>query len=229
MISCRSRAISFFSGVWRTAALRGWRQRCGGVAGSAGRGGRFHRAGGARRGRRDACAPARSVRAGGHAWPARRRDGRARHPERVGYLLKERVFDVATLVDALRRIAGGETVVDPTIVSRLVGRRRRADPLAELTHREREVLGLVAQELSNKGDRGKALCDRTDSRGARKADLPQAPARREPRVAASRARSARVPSRSRVADPCTGLSAAGDEQAHDPHPIALSGEVAILN
>ena len=73
------------------------------------------------------------------------------HPERVGYLLKERVFDVAILVDALRRIGDGETVVDPTIVSRLVGRRRREDPLAELTGREREVLGLVAEGLSNRG------------------------------------------------------------------------------
>jgi DNA-binding NarL/FixJ family response regulator len=72
------------------------------------------------------------------------------HPERVGYLLKERVFDVAILVDALRRIADGETVIDPTIVSRLVGRRRREDPLEELTEREREVLGLVAEGLSNK-------------------------------------------------------------------------------
>ena len=71
------------------------------------------------------------------------------HPERVGYLLKQRVFDVAILVDALRRIGDGETVVDPTIVSRLVGRRRREDPLAELTAREREVLGLVAEGLSN--------------------------------------------------------------------------------
>jgi DNA-binding NarL/FixJ family response regulator len=71
------------------------------------------------------------------------------HPERVGYLLKQRVFDVAVLVDALRRIGDGETVVDPTIVSRLVGRRRRDDPLAELTPREREVLGLVAEGLSN--------------------------------------------------------------------------------
>ncbi len=71
------------------------------------------------------------------------------HPERVGYLLKQRVFDVAVLVDALRRIGDGETVVDPTIVSRLVGRRRRQDPLGELTAREREVLGLVAEGLSN--------------------------------------------------------------------------------
>lgn len=71
------------------------------------------------------------------------------HPERVGYLLKQRVFDVVVLVDALRRITDGETVVDPTIVSRLVGRRRRHHPLAELTTREREVLGLVAEGLSN--------------------------------------------------------------------------------
>ena len=71
------------------------------------------------------------------------------HPERVGYLLKQRVFDVAVLVDALRRIGEGETVVDPTIVSRLVGRRRRQDPLADLTPREREVLGLIAEGLSN--------------------------------------------------------------------------------
>jgi DNA-binding NarL/FixJ family response regulator len=72
------------------------------------------------------------------------------HPERVGYLLKQRVFDVAVLVDALRRIGDGETVVDPTIVSRLFGRQRREDPLAELTEREREVLGLVAEGLSNR-------------------------------------------------------------------------------
>ena len=72
------------------------------------------------------------------------------HPEGVGYLLKERVFDVAILVDALRRITDGETVVDPTIVSRLLGRRRRADPLANLTEREREVLNLVAEGLSNR-------------------------------------------------------------------------------
>ena len=71
------------------------------------------------------------------------------HPERIGYLLKERIFDVAILIDALRRIVDGETVIDPTIVSRLVGRRRREDPLAELTAREREVLGLVAEGMSN--------------------------------------------------------------------------------
>ena len=72
------------------------------------------------------------------------------HPERSGYLLKERVFDPVNLLDALRRLMDGETVVDPTIVSRLLGRRRRVDPLAELTDREREVLALLAEGLSNR-------------------------------------------------------------------------------
>jgi DNA-binding NarL/FixJ family response regulator len=73
------------------------------------------------------------------------------HPEGIGYLLKERVFDVVILLDALRRIVDGETVIDPTIVSQLIGRRRRVDPLAELTDREREVLSLLAEGFSNKG------------------------------------------------------------------------------
>jgi serine/threonine-protein kinase len=71
------------------------------------------------------------------------------HPEGVGYLLKERVLDIAVLVDALRRIVDRECVIDPTIVSRLVGRQRFEDPLHELTEREREVLALVAEGLSN--------------------------------------------------------------------------------
>jgi DNA-binding NarL/FixJ family response regulator len=71
-------------------------------------------------------------------------------PERVGYLLKDRVQDIAVVVDALRRIADGETVIDPTIVSRLLGRRRREDPVERLTEREREVLGLIAEGMSNK-------------------------------------------------------------------------------
>jgi DNA-binding NarL/FixJ family response regulator len=77
------------------------------------------------------------------------------HPEGVGYLLKERVMDAAVIVDALRRVVDGETVVDPTIVARLLGRRRRHDPLATLTAREREVLGLIAEGLTNR-----AIADR---------------------------------------------------------------------
>ena len=72
------------------------------------------------------------------------------HPERAGYLLKERVFDVANLIDALRRLADGETVVDPTIIAKLFSRKRRADPLGQLTERELEVLALVAEGLSNR-------------------------------------------------------------------------------
>jgi DNA-binding NarL/FixJ family response regulator len=70
-------------------------------------------------------------------------------PERAGYLLKERVFHVTVLVDALRRIDEGECVIDPTIVSRLVARKRERGPLDELTEREREVLALVAEGRSN--------------------------------------------------------------------------------
>lgn len=72
-----------------------------------------------------------------------------RVPGGMGYLLKERVADVALIVDALRRVSDGETVVDPTIVARLLGRARRDDPLATLTEREREVLALLAEGLSN--------------------------------------------------------------------------------
>jgi DNA-binding NarL/FixJ family response regulator len=71
------------------------------------------------------------------------------NPERSGYLLKERISDPTTLVDALRRLVEGETVVDPSIVSRLLARRRKADPVDELSDREREVLALVAEGLSN--------------------------------------------------------------------------------
>ncbi len=73
------------------------------------------------------------------------------HPERSGYLLKERVSDLAVLVDAIRRIGEGECVLDPTIVSRLVGRPREKSPLDELTDREREVLALMAEGHSNDG------------------------------------------------------------------------------
>jgi serine/threonine-protein kinase len=74
-----------------------------------------------------------------------------RHPQRVGYLLKDRVSDVAVLVDGLRRIVDGECVLDPTIVARLMHRPRDPDPLSELTEREREVLASIAEGRSNRG------------------------------------------------------------------------------
>jgi len=73
------------------------------------------------------------------------------HPARSGYLLKERVSDLAVLLDALQRIVDGECVLDPTIVARLVGRAREEGPLDELTDREREVLALMAEGHSNRG------------------------------------------------------------------------------
>ena len=70
--------------------------------------------------------------------------------ERVGYLLKDRVADVAAFTDAVRRVAAGGSALDPEVVSHLLGRRRRDDPLSELTPREREVLGLMAEGRSNR-------------------------------------------------------------------------------
>lgn len=71
------------------------------------------------------------------------------HPGGVGYLLKERVSDVAILTDALRRVDAGECVLDPTIVARLVDRPRPGGPLTQLSNREREVLALMAEGRSN--------------------------------------------------------------------------------
>ena len=71
--------------------------------------------------------------------------------EGVGYLLKERVGDVDTFVDALRRVAAGGSALDPEIVSRMLGRRRAGGPLDELTPRERDVLAAMAEGKSNSG------------------------------------------------------------------------------
>jgi DNA-binding NarL/FixJ family response regulator len=70
-------------------------------------------------------------------------------PERCGYLLKERVSDIAVLVDALRRIADGECVIDPTIVKQLLHKPRDSGPLDTLTERERDVLAEMAEGYSN--------------------------------------------------------------------------------
>ncbi|MFC4997396.1 response regulator [Dactylosporangium cerinum] len=67
----------------------------------------------------------------------------------VGYLLKDRVSDVADFLDGMQRVATGATVLDPEVVGQLLVRRRRDDPLRSLTPREREVLGLMAEGRSN--------------------------------------------------------------------------------
>ena len=69
----------------------------------------------------------------------------------VGYLLKDRVADVDAFVDALRRVGNGGTALDPEVVSQLLARSRRHDPLSGLTPREREVLQFMAEGRSNAG------------------------------------------------------------------------------
>jgi serine/threonine-protein kinase PknK len=71
--------------------------------------------------------------------------------ERIGYLLKDRVMNAEDFIDALERIARGGSVVDPALIQALVGKRRRDDPLSDLTAREREVLALMAEGRSNHG------------------------------------------------------------------------------
>lgn len=69
----------------------------------------------------------------------------------VGYLLKEKVGDLHMFTDAVRRVASGGSALDPDVVARLVGRKRKASPLDDLTPREREVLALIAEGRSNTG------------------------------------------------------------------------------
>jgi DNA-binding NarL/FixJ family response regulator len=71
--------------------------------------------------------------------------------EGVGYLLKDRVGDLTLFTDAVRRVARGGSALDPEVVQRMVGRRRASSPLDDLTPREREVLGLMAEGRSNQG------------------------------------------------------------------------------
>jgi DNA-binding NarL/FixJ family response regulator len=73
----------------------------------------------------------------------------AESAEGLGYLLKDRVADVGALTDAVRRVGAGGSALDPEVVSQMLGRRRNDDPLEQLTPREREVLGLMAEGRSN--------------------------------------------------------------------------------
>jgi DNA-binding NarL/FixJ family response regulator len=70
--------------------------------------------------------------------------------ERTGYLLKDRIADIETFTDAVQRVASGGSALDPEVVGMLLGRRRRDDPLAALTPRERDVLALMAEGRSNR-------------------------------------------------------------------------------
>ena len=72
-------------------------------------------------------------------------------PEGFGYLLKDRVLEIDDFVEAVKRVARGGTAMDPQVVSQLVGKRRKDDPIDELSPREREVLELMAEGRSNAG------------------------------------------------------------------------------
>jgi DNA-binding NarL/FixJ family response regulator len=72
-------------------------------------------------------------------------------PGGFGYMLKDRVIEIDDFLDAVRRVGRGGTAIDPEVVAQLFGRRRRKDPLEELTAREREVLSLMAEGRSNRG------------------------------------------------------------------------------
>jgi DNA-binding NarL/FixJ family response regulator len=72
-------------------------------------------------------------------------------PDGFGYLLKDRVLEIDDFLDAVRRVGKGGTAIDPEVIGQLLGRRRDEDPLGELTPREREVLTLMAEGLSNRG------------------------------------------------------------------------------
>jgi DNA-binding NarL/FixJ family response regulator len=75
----------------------------------------------------------------------------------VGYLLKEKVGDLRTFTDAVRRVADGGSVLDPDVVARLVGRKRKSGPLDSLTPRERDVMKLIAEGLTNSGIAGELV------------------------------------------------------------------------
>jgi DNA-binding NarL/FixJ family response regulator len=77
------------------------------------------------------------------------------HPDGFGYLLKDRVVEIDEFLESVRRVGRGGTAIDPEVVGQLLGRRRDDDPLAPLTPREREVLRLMAEGLSNR-----AICEK---------------------------------------------------------------------
>jgi DNA-binding NarL/FixJ family response regulator len=84
-----------------------------------------------------------------HVEPAYAMELLAESAEGVGYLLKDRVSDVEEFTAAVRRVAEGGSALDPALVTQLVGRRRKRDPIDQLTPREREVLELMAEGRSN--------------------------------------------------------------------------------
>ena len=126
-------------------------------------------------------------------------------PEGVGYLLKERVGDVTTFVDAIARVAAGGSALDAEVVGRMLGRPAAGGPLASLTPRELAVLAAMAEGKSNLGIARDAVRQRGGRREARD---------RDPAQAGDRPREHRAPPRPRGADVPAGLTTA-DQSAAD--------------
>ena len=106
--------------------------------------------------------------------------------EGIGYLLKDRVADLERFVDAVRRVGEGGSALDPEVVSRLLGRRRREDPLAELSPREREVLGADGRgPLQPRDRRRSSSSPSAPSRSTSRASSPSSACRRRRRTTAA--------------------------------------------
>ena len=142
--------------------------------------------------------------------------------EGVGYLLKDRISDVDDFRAAVRRVAEGGSALDPAVVSQLVGRRRRDDPLGELTPREREVLELMAEGRSNHAIARAARRHRARGREARHEHLREARPHAGGRGPPPRPRRARVPARLGQPQPRREPSA----RCGLPHPETPAGHIS---
>ena len=141
-------------------------------------------------------------------------------PRGAGYLLKERVADVDELGDAVRRVAAGGLVVDPSVVAALVGRRRARNPLDDLTEREREVLAVMAEGRSNQAICRAAVPEPEDGGVLRAVGVHQARAHRGPRRQPAGAGRARLPAE--LTGPATGTRANRSPSARSCGRTAVS-------
>ena len=146
--------------------------------------------------------------------------------EGVGYLLKDRVADVKDFADAVRRVGEGGSALDPTVVSRLVGRRRGEDPLDALTAREREVLELMAEGRSNQAIAEKLVVtpravEKHVTSIFTKLGLPASAGGPSPR-----ARGRHVPER---VGPLPGVRLAAPTDTGAPHSVDLGGPATLAS
>ena len=138
----------------------------------------------------------------------------------VGYLLKDRVSDLASFANDVRRIGNGDCVIDPELVARLVAKKRERDPLGELTDRERAVLALMARGLSNKCLIDRTVSQRQDRRGPRSEHLHQARPSSGGHRSPAGARCSRVPARLIPDDGAAPTASAARSEKGSPAYVA---------